>query len=294
MIILHLSGGLGNQMFQYAFGRATAKKLGVELKLELTDPTLIIHNGFELERIFNIQASGATEADIKAVLGMYRYRLIGKAFKVFGVTKIFKSPAIEEPHFHFSPEMLAIPDSSHINGYWQSEKYFLEIEDEIRSDFAFKLPMSQQNADIAEVINQTNSVSLHVRRNDFANNSRINSTHGLCSLEYYQGAIRYIAGRVERPSFFIFSDDATWVKSNLKVDFPCEFVEHNQGRESYNDMRLMSLCQHHIIANSSFSWWGAWLNPNPTKLVVAPQAWFANPHIDTRDLIPANWMRVSN
>jgi hypothetical protein len=294
MIILHLSGGLGNQMFQYAFGRATAKKLGAELKLELTDPTLIIHNGFELERVFNIQASGATEADIQAVLGMYRYRLIRKAFKVSGVSKIFKSPTIEEPHFHYSPEMLAIPDRSYINGYWQSEKYFLEIESEIRSDFNFKLPMSRQNADLAEIISQTNSVSLHVRRNDFAKNSKINSTHGLCSLKYYQAAIRYIAGRVERPSFFVFSDDATWVKSNLKIDFPCEFVEHNQGSESYNDMRLMSLCQHHIIANSSFSWWGAWLNPDPNKLVVAPQAWFANLHIDTRDLIPADWMRVSN
>lgn len=291
MVVLHLSGGLGNQMFQYAFGLAHAKRLRTDLKLELTDPTLIIHNGFELERIFNIQASKATQTDIQAVLGIYRHRFIRKVFKVTCVSKIFKSPCIEEPYFHFSPAMLAIPDNSYINGYWQSEKYFLKIENEIRSDFAFKLPMSQQNANIAEVINQTNSVSLHVRRNDFANNSRINSTHGLCSLEYYQAAIRYIVERVERPKFFIFSDDPAWVKGNLKIDLPCEFVEHNKGKESYNDMRLMSLCKHHIIANSSFSWWGAWLNPSKSKIVMAPLRWFAKP-MDTSDLIPPRWVRL--
>ncbi len=291
MIILHLSGGLGNQMFQYAFGHAIAKRLGTDLKLELTDPTLIIHNGFELARIFDIQASEATQADMQAVLGIYRHRLIRKVFKATGVSKIFKSPCIEEPHFHFSPSMLAIPDNSFVNGYWQSEKYFLEIQNEIRSNFAFKLPMFQQNADVAETINKTNSVSLHVRRNDFATNLRINATHGLCSLEYYQAAIRYVAERVEHPNYFVFSDDSAWVKSNLKIDFPCEFVEHNQGKESYNDMRLMSQCQHHIIANSSFSWWGAWLNPRLEKIVVAPQQWFANDS-NTQDLIPQGWVRL--
>jgi hypothetical protein len=291
MIILHLTGGLGNQMFQYAFGRATAARLGADFKLELTDPTLVIHNGYELERIFNIQASQAMQADMQAVLGVYRHKLIRKAFKVTGLNKIFKSSCVEEPHFHFSPGMLSISDNSYINGYWQSEKYFLGIEDEIRSEFAFKLPMSQQNAEVAKIISQTNSVSLHVRRNDFANNSSVNSIHGLCSLEYYKSAIRYIAERVECPSFYIFSDDSTWVKGNLKIDYPFEFVDHNRGRESFNDMRLMSWCQHHIIANSSFSWWGAWLNKNPDKIVIAPKRWFAN-STSTRDLIPERWVRI--
>lgn len=291
MIILHLSGGLGNQMFQYAYGRANAIKLGAVLKLEVTDPTLIIHNGFELERIFNIKASEAAQTDIQAVLGIFRHRPIRKLIKATGLSKVFKSPCIEEPHFHFSPEMLAISDNSYISGYWQSEKYFLEIESEIRSDFVFKLPMSQQNADVAETISRTNSVSLHVRRNDFANNSRINATHGLCSLEYYKAAIGYIAKRVEFPHFFVFSDDAAWVKKNLKIDFPCEFVDQNQGKESYNDMRLMSLCQHHIIANSSFSWWGAWLNPCVEKIVVVPKQWFIK-KTNTQDLIPHSWIRL--
>lgn len=294
MIILHLSGGLGNQMFQYAFGRATAARLGADLKIELTDPTLNIHNGFELERIFNIHPSQAMQADIQAVLGVYRHKLIRKALKVMGLNKIFKSSYVEEPHFHFSAAMLSIPDNSYINGYWQSEKYFLEIEDEIRSEFTFKLPMSQQNTDIAKIISQTNSISLHLRRNDFANNSRVNSIHGLCSLEYYKSAISYIVERVKYPSFYVFSDDSTWVKGNLKIDYPCEFVEHNRGRESFNDMRLMSMCKHNIIANSSFSWWGAWLNSNPQKLVMAPKIWFARQDINTNDLIPNGWIRVGS
>lgn len=278
-------------MFQYAFGRAIAARLGADLKLELTDPTLNIHNGYELERIFNIKASQAMEADMQAVLGVYRNKLIRKAFKVTGLNKIVKTPCVEEPNFHFSSTMLSISDNSYINGYWQSEKYFLDIEDEIRSEFAFKLPMSQQNAYIANAISRNNSISLHVRRNDFANNSRVNSIHGLCSLDYYKNAISYIVERVRLPSFYVFSDDSAWVKSNLKIDYPCEFVEHNLDTESFNDMRLMSLCKHHIIANSSFSWWGAWLNQNPDKIVIAPKRWFAN-SINARDLVPERWVTV--
>jgi len=176
----------------------------------------------------------------------------------------------------------------------QIDQLRLDIEDEIRSEFTFKLPMSQQNTDIAKTISQTNSISLHVRRNDFANNSRVNSIHGLCSLDYYKSAISYIVERVKCPSFYVFSDDSTWVKRNLKIDYPCEFVENNWGRESFNDMRLMSMCKHNIIANSSFSWWGAWLNPNPQKLVMAPKVWFAMQDINTNDLIPNDWIRVGS
>jgi hypothetical protein len=277
-------------MFQYAFGRANAKRLGVELKLELSDHTLIIHHGFELERLFNIQASEATSADMQSVLGLQRYALIRKIIRAFGLKNLFNSPVVQEPHFHFSPQMLRLQDSCYVNGYWQSGKYFSEIEDEIRAYFSFTLPLSKQNVDVAERIGNLNSVSLHVRRNDFANNSKINATHGLCSLDYYQAAIQYVSERVEKPYLFIFSDDPVWVKSNLKMDYPCEFMEHNQGTESYNDMLLMSMCKHHIIANSSFSWWGAWLNPSEEKIVVAPKRWFNNQTILTKDLFPRGWV----
>lgn len=291
MIIVHLSGGLGNQMFQYAFGRTLAKRLGVELKLELTDHTLNIHNGFELDRIFNIKAKESSQADLKAVMGLQRFSIIRKAFKVLPLGMLLKSTVVYEPHFHFAPQMLALPDNSYVYGYWQSEKYFSEIENEIRSDFSFKLPLSKANTGLAEMIKSTNSVSLHVRRNDFAKNSAINATHGLCSLEHYEAAIQYLNKRVESPHYFVFSDDITWVRNNLKVDCNLQYVEHNFGADSYNDMRLMSLCKHHIIANSSFSWWGAWLNQSSDKIVIAPKRWFLNDS-NTKDLIPQHWVRL--
>lgn len=278
-------------MFQYAFGRTLAKRLGVELKLELTDHTLNIHNGFELDRIFDIHAKESSQADLKAVMGLQRFSIIRKAMKVLPLSKLLKSPVVYEPHFHFAPQMLALPDNSYVYGYWQSKKYFSEIESEIRSDFSFKLPLSKPNTDSAEMMSSTNSVSLHVRRNDFAKNSTINATHGLCSLEHYQTAIQYIAERVERPHYYIFSDDIAWVKNNLKIEFPHQYVDHNHGAESYNDMRLMSMCKHHIIANSSFSWWGAWLNPSLDKIVVAPRRWFAN-QTDVSDLLPQGWVTL--
>ncbi len=290
LIILHISGGLGNQMFQYAFGRATAIKLGVELKFELSDHTLIIHNGFELERLFNIQAIEATPADMKSVLGIHRYAIIRKFIKASRL-KLFNSPIVQEPHFHYASQILNLKDISCVHGYWQSEKYFSDIVSQIRSDFSFKLPLSIENANSAEKIGKSNSISLHIRRNDFANDSKINATHGLCSLGYYKKAIQYITDRVENPCFFVFSDDLSWVKNNLDIKYPVDFVEHNQGADSYNDMRLMSMCKHHIIANSSFSWWGAWLNSKVDKIVVAPKQWFAN-GADTNDLIPESWIRL--
>jgi len=277
-------------MFQYAFGRANAKRLGVELKLELSDPTLIIHNGFELKRLFDIQASEATPAEIKSILGFQQNTLVRKAIKIAGLQKLFSSPVVQEPHFHFAPEMLVLNDNSYIHGYWQSDKYFSKIEYEIRSDFSFKLAPSKLNIDVGEKIVNNNSISLHVRRNDFANNLKINATHGLCSLDYYKEAIKYVTDRVTNPYFFVYSDDPLWVKNNLDMNYPCDFIQHNHGNESYNDMRLMSMCKHHIIANSSFSWWGAWLNPSEAKIVIAPQQWFANDNNNTQDLIPNSWL----
>jgi Glycosyl transferase family 11 len=198
---------------------------------------------------------------------------------------------VVEPYFHYWYGIKNIPCDSYLMGYWQSEQYFADIANIIREDFTFKLPMSQQNAELAKQINQVNAVSLHIRRGDYANNPETMATYGLCSLDYYKEAIRYIVERVNAPHFFIFSDDINWVKNNLKIDYPYQYVDHNHGTESYNDMRLMSLCKHHIIANSSFSWWGAWLNRNPEKLVVAPQKWFAN-ELNVDDLFPRGWITL--
>lgn len=194
-----------------------------------------------------------------------------------------------EPHFNYWPGIASLSHSVYLAGYWQSEKYFSDASEAIRADFTFRTPLSKKNAELAERVGQTNSVSLHVRRGDYVSSAKTNATHGFCSLDYYRAAVLHMAAHIEQPEFFIFSDDMAWVKANLKIDFPCRYVDHNQGAESYNDMRLMSLCKHHVIANSSFSWWGAWLNPNPNKTVIAPRKWFANDN-NVDDLFPSDWV----
>jgi hypothetical protein len=198
---------------------------------------------------------------------------------------------VMEPQFGYWPEFESIPDHCCLSGYWQSEKYFKRYESAIRGEFAFRHPLDARNAELAAEIGSVSAVSLHVRRGDYSSNPKTRAIHGLCSLEYYRAAIEHIAKRVELPCFFVFSDDIGWARDHLDVGFRCSFIGHNQGERNFVDMHLMSLCKHHIIANSSFSWWGAWLNPDPEKTVIAPRRWFAN-DTPTGDLIPEEWVRL--
>lgn len=292
MVISQIIGGLGNQMFQYAAGRALSLKNGQVLRLDVSGfAGYGLHQGFELQRVFNIPADIATEAEVRSILGWQFASGIRRVLARSGMAALRRKAFVVEPHFHYWPDISKVPQDSYLFGYWQSEKYFLDIAPVIRADFTFKHSLVSLNAALAEQIGTVNAVSLHVRRGDYAKNPKTMATHGLCSLDYYRAAIRHIADRVEQPCFFIFSDDIAWVQDNLKMDFPCQYVDCNQGAESYNDMHLMSMCRHHIIANSSFSWWGAWLNPNPDKIVIAPEKWFAN-ETNTQDLIPQGWVRL--
>lgn len=292
MIITNLIGGLGNQMFQYAVGRALSLHGGLPLRVDISNfNNYDLHQGFEISRIFNGTVEIASKTDMRRVLGWQSLPTIRRFVSKPGLAAIRRANLVVEPHFHFWPDIVKTPLECYLIGYWQSEKYFQNVDSLIREDFTFKIPMTKANANLAEQVAQLNAVSLHVRRGDYANNPKTTATHGLCSLEYYKAAIQYIAERVEQPVFFIFSDDVEWVKENLKIDFSCQYVDHNKGDESYNDMRLMSMCKHHIIANSSFSWWGAWLNPNIEKIVIAPKRWFVNT-TDVSDLIPQGWVTL--
>lgn len=159
-------------------------------------------------------------------------------------------------------------------------------------EFAVKPEEDVWDCQIAEMISAAQAVSIHVRRGDYAQDRITQQVHGLCGLDYYDRAAQYIAAHVAAPHFFIFSDDMPWVKENLKLSFPVTFVDHNNESSDYNDLLLMSLCDHHIIANSSFSWWGAWLSDSAEKIVIAPQMWFANSNADTKDLLPDSWVRL--
>ncbi len=292
MIISQIIGGLGNQMFQYAVGRALSLKCNTSLQLDISGfSNYSLHQGFELQRIFNCKTEIANEVAVRDILGWQYSSVIRRVVLRPSMAPLRRKGFVVEPYFHYWTEINNLTKDCYLSGYWQSEKYFGDVIAKIREDFIFKLPMENQNAELAKQINDVDAVSLHVRRGDYAKNPRTTATHGLCSLDYYQAAIRHITKRVERPYFFVFSDDIAWAERNLKINFPHQYVDHNQGKDSHNDMRLMSLCKHHIIANSSFSWWGAWLNPDVNKIVVAPKHWFAN-QTDVRDLLPQGWVRL--
>ena len=292
MIITQVIGGLGNQMFQYAAGRAVSMKNHTPLYLDISGfKNYELHQGFELQRVFTSSCEIASPADVRRVLGWQSPPVIRRIISRKPLASFCKQHFVVEPHFQYWPGVNSVPKDCYLSGYWQSEKYFDNVESQIRADFTFKPPLKMLNAELASKIGQMNAVSLHVRRGDYANNPKTTAMHGLCPMDYYLSAIRYIAERVESPYFYIFSDDIDWVKDNLNINFPCEYIGHNHGAESYNDMRLMSLCKHHIIANSSFSWWGAWLNPNAEKIVVSPKRWFSIEK-NALDLIPQSWVRL--
>lgn len=289
-ILVQIIGGLGNQMFQYAAGRALSLRLSVPFRLDVSGFSGYgLHHGFELPRVFECEAEIATEMEIRDCLGWRSSRLARKILMRPRFAILHGTRLVVEPYFQYWPGIREVSHNAYLVGYWQSQKYFSEVAETIRADFTFRHPLSSQNAELAGKIAQTMAVSLHVRRGDYVSDPKTKAAHGLCSIDYYRAAVQHMAERIERPEFFIFSDDIAWARANLEIDFPCWYVDHNQGGESYNDMRLMSLCRHHIIANSSFSWWGAWLNPNPEKTVLAPRKWFANDN-NVADLFLADWV----
>lgn len=291
MIITNILGGLGNQMFQYAAGRALSLARGSSHLLDISAfRNSSVHQGFEVQRIFACPIQIASIADVRSVLG-WQYSPFSRRVLAYPALALFRRKSLViEPHFHYWSGIDAFSDDCYLQGYWQSEKYFLDVMQVIRADFTFTIPLDRRNADLAAQIGDVNAISLHVRRGDYVSNPETTAHHGVCSLDYYRSAIQYVKEHVEQPHFFIFSDDLVWVKEHLKTDVPCCYVDHNRGAESYKDMQLMSLCKHHIIANSSFSWWGAWLGANPEKLVVAPERWFRNENQETRDLYCAGWI----
>ncbi|MCG2735991.1 MAG: alpha-1,2-fucosyltransferase [Candidatus Methanoperedenaceae archaeon] len=291
MIIVKLIGGMGNQMFQYAAGRRLAMKHNTRLKLDLTsllDRTPydnFIYRNYELD-VFNIQGNFASPSEINKFYPLKKnifYR-IRKKLKHINL--------VQEPHFHFYDKTLSAPNNTYMEGYWQSEKYFKDIENIIRDEYKIKHRMVGLNEQMAKEIKTCDSVSIHIRRGDYVSNLVTNEKHGVCPVEYYQKAVKKIESRLEKPQFYIFSDDPKWAIENLNLEYPTKFITHNSADKNYEDLRLMSLCKHNIIANSSFSWWGGWLNTNSEKIVIVPKKWFNDPSINTDDLIPERWIRI--
>lgn len=288
MIIVKIHGGLGNQLFQYAAGRALALHHCAELVLDLSwfnnRPLGNTARKYELYR-YPIKARETTPAE-QSMCRLYQGRLIrripliGRKFRYGG-----------EKYFQFDSNFFYYPNNTYLDGYWQSHRYFEGVSDCISAEFQAIEPPGDRNLRLIEEIQSTNSVALHIRRGDYLANPAALNYHGVCPLDYYKRAVELVASKAPKLHFYIFSDDLDWAESNLALQFPVTFVGHNKGDEAFQDLRLISLCRHQIIANSSFSWWGAWLNSNPGKIVIGPKKWFLV-NKDTSTLFPPDWLKI--
>lgn len=290
MIVMRLKGGLGNQMFQYALGRRLAIDHNTDLML---DTASFNHDRLRVYRldVFNIKASASDRLPFVATDSRFKY--VNHIFQK--IKSLFGKPyqIIKEKGFPFDPTILHCSDQAYLDGFWQSEQYFDSVSQIIREDLALKSPIADELQKLAEQIKATpNSVSLHVRRGDYIANPVTTAYHGVYGVDWYLEAVSTIEERLTNPTFFIFSDDYEWVKENLHLKSPAVFIRPSPDGQECNDLYVMSLCQNNVIANSSFSWWGAWLNTNPNKIVIAPKVWFIGGPQNTHDLIPSSWIRL--
>ena len=280
MIYSRIRGGLGNQLFQYAVARSLADQLGVNLGLDIR----------EYSASSNFQM-GLTNFNIRAILnpdGLVRHKKDGKI--LFALENLVgkHKHVYYEPFLSFDKNVLSKQDGTFLKGYWQSEKYFTD-KNKIMEDLEIIKSPTEKNSQIKAKIEECNSISLHIRRGDYVSNS----THGTCDLGYYNKAVQFFIDKYgSNFEIFAFSDDPSWVQKNLELPVKINFISNNSSNNNYEDLRLMTCCMHNIIANSSFSWWGAWLNKNPKKCVIAPKQWFADSKIENKDITPKNWLRI--
>lgn len=283
MIIIKIKGGLGNQLFQYAFGRYVSMQKKELLKIDMGN--LVSNNDTARKYLldnFNIKAEIATDEEIVKV--KYPRRIFSKLSRFF-CSKIFRIHNIG-----YVPNIRQT-NNRYYEGFWQSYKYLEPIKDILLKEITLIKPIGIKYPDLLTQVDSTNSVSIHVRRGDYINDSKTKADHLTFGLEYYMNAIKIISNKLDNPAFFIFSDDIDWVKENLKIDFPTVFVS-NPGIKDYEELIIMSRCKHDIIANSSFSFWGAWLNQNPEKIVIAPKKWNNRYQADYKDLLPETWTKI--
>lgn len=301
MFIVEIIGGLGNQMFCYAFAKAIELHYGkgsVALytgRFQHTKDNM----GFELDSVFGIDDPVISdENEIKSLIDDSWSLPARLRRKLFGQKKTYYKEQIytyDSRVFNLDIDVKRI----YLQGLWQDENYFKDIRSEIIKKFTFTRELSKENASLMSEIKQSISVSLHVRRGDYISNEFYRNILGnVCTYQYYLDSLKYLEKRLGSDlSYYIFSDDIAWVKANF--DFlenrKTVFVKNNKGINSYIDMQLMSCCKHNIIANSTFSWWGAWLNDNDYKIVIAPNMWYNDyERCKNNDIVPMDWVKIQN
>jgi len=298
MIIVRLMGGLGNQMFQYAFGRALAVYHQAELKLDLSFLLARHKNATHTFRNYDLDIfPGVTEAIAKPE-EISRYEMASHSIAARFFSKIryccvqyYSRPVVEQRGFVFDANVFKANDDCLLIGTWQSEKFFESIAGEIRKIFAPDADCSEAVSEMAARICGSRAICLNVRRGDFVSHARTNAFHGVCGIDYYSRAAAFIARRIADPVFYVFSDDPDWCCQNIRLQFPVVFVGHEYAGDRFRDyFYLMRNCEHFIIPNSTFGWWAAWLGNCAGKIVVAPERWFNKGSLPTHDLLPRQWV----
>jgi hypothetical protein len=297
MVIVRVSGGLGNQMFQYAAGRRLAIDNDTELKIDTTFinhrvamPNFLrphfVFRTFDLD-VFNIQATIAKPEDMK---WWQRPILSGKV--MVGIDAVLRKIHILpgwEKTFQFDPAILSLKGDIYLAGFWQSEKYFQSIRDTLLQDFTSAQPLPESSQKLIEQIHTGQSLCLFVRRADMADKD----FHGALGMSYYNDAITYVRNKKNIDALYILSDDLAWCKEHMQFDLPTTFIENEyKGQKWEGHMLIMKECANFVIPNSTFAWWGAWLSTSPDKIVVAPKRWFGNSNLKNDDLIPKSWIRI--
>lgn len=294
VLIVFLIGGLGNQMFQYAFGKIIARKTNMELKLDISAyKHYKLHDGFVLNKYFKNQtfliADNKTIIKIGGIFAFLNNSLIDK-FLGFYWKYSLDHKIIYEPNFNYWHNIFQITDSKYLKGYWQSFKYFNDNEEFVKSLFEFPREFEEKFLGFLSKLKSFNTIAVHVRRGDFSEND----FHELLPLEYYSNAFQYAHDHVSNPLFIIFSNDIEWCKINIfHKNSRFIFIDKSRTQSAFEDLFLMTKCDNHIISNSTFSWWGAWLATGENGLVIAPKKWFNKTlNISTSDLIPDSWIKI--
>lgn len=285
-VITKLYGGVGNQMFQYAAGRALSLKLGFPLFLDTSwyinrnDRKLLIDQ-------FCLSGSETFLSDKKT----YFLNTISGQFssRIISITENVR--LLKEKKLSFNHEYDEVTSSVYLDGYWQTEKYFSKYKENIRQDFFLRHPPPKKFEIVKHEIITTESVCVHVRRGDYISNKIASEIHGICPISYYENSIDYFLNNFKSPKFFIFSDDPAWVIQNMTLFPNTRIMDVNQPDEAYLDLSLMSNCKHFVIANSTFSWWAAWLSDFKNKTIISPKKWFKDDTINNKDLIPNSWLQ---
>lgn len=294
-------GGLGNQMFQYAFAYSLSQKNKTQLKIDTTlledrnsPDEIVTHRDLLLDKVFNITLDFATIKEIEHFNGKKYNHLPGKIYNK--ISQLLRKPnLVIEKSRRFHPGYLMLKDPVCIVGAFQSEEYFKFFENSIKKIYSFKQPVLEISAVLSTKLKSENSVAVHIRRGDYVKSPLYSKTIGALPISYYLKAIETINELLQKPVFYIFSDDLKWCKDNLSnIDYTFYFVgDEHAGPYASNYLQLMTICRHYIISNSTFSWWGAWLSENTSdKIVIAPERWFLDESLDSKDIVPDSWIRL--